>query len=266
MHTHTHTLHSCIHTYCSHAPHTHTSSINRLCFWNLVCFSLHTLTLQSPSTLTHTHTHCSHAPHSHTHTHCSHGGPGGGCGVNNRKVFDPSVYRIILMDQRGAGKSRPPAELKVCKRLNTLSVFRFLYKSCMAQYSICSSPTLWCAIIPICVAHSLKVSRVELSTPTMFILLGLFISYHIKCTLIQDNTTWDLVSDIEKLREHLGITKWVVFGGSWGSTLSLAYSQKHPDRVKAIVIRGIFTLRRWVEECLCNICIIYKSLDMRFHI
>ena len=80
---------------------------------------------------------------------------------------------------------------------------------------------------------------------------------YIKCTLTQDNTTWDLVSDIEKLREHLGITKWVVFGGSWGSTLSLAYSQKHPDRVKAIVIRGIFTLRRWVEECLYVYTCIY---------
>jgi len=61
---------------------------------------------------------------------------------------------------------------------------------------------------------------------------------------LQDNTTWHLVSDIETLREHLGISKWVVFGGSWGSTLALAYSQKHPDAVKAIILRGIFTLRR----------------------
>jgi len=60
----------------------------------------------------------------------------------------------------------------------------------------------------------------------------------------QDNTTWDLVSDLEKLREHLGVSKWVVFGGSWGSTLALSYAEKHPDVVKAIVISGIFTFNR----------------------
>ena len=60
---------------------------------------------------------------------------------------------------------------------------------------------------------------------------------------MEDNTTWHLVEDIETLRKHLGIDTWVVFGGSWGSTLSLAYAQKHPDRVKALVLRGIFTLR-----------------------
>ena len=58
------------------------------------------------------------------------------------------------------------------------------------------------------------------------------------------NTTWDLVSDIEKVREHLGIAKWQVFGGSWGSTLALAYAEKHPDRVTELVLRGIFLLRR----------------------
>ncbi|KAK2149803.1 hypothetical protein LSH36_436g05014 [Paralvinella palmiformis] len=100
-----------------------------------------------------------------------HEGPGGGCDANIRRFFDPNAYRIVVMDQRGAGKSTPPAELK-------------------------------------------------------------------------DNTTWHLVSDIEKLREHLDISKWVVFGGSWGSALSLAYSEQHPDRVKALVLRGIFTLRR----------------------
>ena len=63
--------------------------------------------------------------------------------------------------------------------------------------------------------------------------------------LLQENTTWHLVSDIEKLREHLKVDKWVVFGGSWGSTLSLSYAQNHPDRVKALVLRGIFTLRRF---------------------
>ncbi|MGL5074617.1 MAG: prolyl aminopeptidase [Waterburya sp.] len=60
---------------------------------------------------------------------------------------------------------------------------------------------------------------------------------------LRDNTTWDLVSDIEKLREHLKIDRWVVFGGSWGSTLSLAYSQTHPDRCKGLILRGIFMLR-----------------------
>jgi len=100
-----------------------------------------------------------------------HGGPGGGIGPTDRKYFDPTVYRVVLLDQRGSGKSKPAAELK-------------------------------------------------------------------------ENTTWDLVADIEKLREHLKIDKWVVFGGSWGSTLSLVYAQTHPSRVKALVLRGIFTLRR----------------------
>jgi len=61
---------------------------------------------------------------------------------------------------------------------------------------------------------------------------------------LRENTTWDLVADIEKLRAHLGIERWLVFGGSWGSTLSLAYAQTHPERVKALVLRGIFMLRR----------------------
>jgi proline iminopeptidase len=59
-----------------------------------------------------------------------------------------------------------------------------------------------------------------------------------------DNTTWDLVADMERLRQHLGIDRWQVVGGSWGSTLALAYAQTHPERVTAIVLRGIFTLRR----------------------
>lgn len=58
------------------------------------------------------------------------------------------------------------------------------------------------------------------------------------------NTTWHLVADIEKLREHLGIERWLVFGGSWGSALALAYAETHPDRVTELVLRGIFTLRR----------------------
>ena len=58
---------------------------------------------------------------------------------------------------------------------------------------------------------------------------------------LQDNTTWDLVQDIERLREHLGVERWQVFGGSWGSTLALAYAQTHPQRVTELVLRGIFT-------------------------
>jgi proline iminopeptidase len=69
---------------------------------------------------------------------------------------------------------------------------------------------------------------------------------------LDENTTWDLVADMERIREHLGIDRWVVFGGSWGSTLALAYAQSHPDRVRAIVLRGIFLLRpkelRWYYQ------------------
>lgn len=60
---------------------------------------------------------------------------------------------------------------------------------------------------------------------------------------LRENTTWDLVSDIEVLRQHLGIDRWVVFGGSWGSTLALAYSQTHPQACKGLILRGIFMLR-----------------------
>jgi len=76
---------------------------------------------------------------------------------------------------------------------------------------------------------------------------------------LEDNTTWHLVSDIEALREHLKIEKWIVFGGSWGSTLALAYSQKHPDRCLGLILRGIFTLRR--EELLW---FYQKGADMLF--
>jgi len=69
---------------------------------------------------------------------------------------------------------------------------------------------------------------------------------------LQENTTWDLVSDIEQLRIHLGISQWVVFGGSWGSTLSLAYSQTHPEACLGLILRGIFLLRqkelRWFYQ------------------
>jgi proline iminopeptidase len=100
-----------------------------------------------------------------------HGGPGGGTDPKQRRFFDPSVYRIVLFDQRGCGKSRPRSSL-------------------------------------------------------------------------DENTTWHLVADMERLREHLAIERWVVFGGSWGSTLALAYAEAHPARVRALVLRGIFMLRR----------------------
>lgn len=101
-----------------------------------------------------------------------HGGPGGGLSPNQRRVFDPARYDVLLFDQRGCGRSKPFAEL-------------------------------------------------------------------------EGNTTWDLVADIEKLREMVGADKWLVFGGSWGSTLALAYAQTHPTRVTELILRGIFTLRRW---------------------
>jgi len=104
-----------------------------------------------------------------------HGGPGAGCSPKARQFFDPAVYRIVLFDQRGCGRSKPHAELT-------------------------------------------------------------------------DNSTWHLVADIEQLREHLGIARWQVFGGSWGSTLALAYAQTHPTRVSELVLRGIFMLRRWELE------------------
>lgn len=100
-----------------------------------------------------------------------HGGPGGGIDPSMRRFFDPKVWRVILFDQRGCGKSEPFSELK-------------------------------------------------------------------------DNTTWDLVEDMEKLRAKLGIEKWTVFGGSWGSTLALTYAISHPTRVKELILRGIFLLRK----------------------
>ena len=69
---------------------------------------------------------------------------------------------------------------------------------------------------------------------------------------LRENTTWDLVSDIEQLRQELNIDKWVVFGGSWGSTLALAYAQTYPDSCKGLILRGIFMLRaseiRWFYQ------------------
>jgi proline iminopeptidase len=104
-----------------------------------------------------------------------HGGPGGGCSPEHRRLFNPDNYCVLLFDQRGCGRSTPHAS-------------------------------------------------------------------------IEANTTWHLVSDIEKLRAQLGAEKWLVFGGSWGSTLALAYAQTHPDRVSELVLRGIFAVRR--EELL----------------
>ncbi len=105
-----------------------------------------------------------------------HGGPGGGCDPDHRRLFDPERYRIVLFDQRGCGRSLPHAGQ----------------------------------------------AEADLSA----------------------NTTWHLVEDMEVLRKHLGIEQWLVFGGSWGSTLSLAYAQRHPQRVSALVLRGVFTLRK----------------------
>lgn len=73
---------------------------------------------------------------------------------------------------------------------------------------------------------------------------------------LEENTTWDLISDMEKIREHLKIENWILFGGSWGSTLSLSYAIKHATRVKALVLRGIFTLRekevQWFYQDGCS--------------
>ncbi|NND82559.1 MAG: prolyl aminopeptidase [Gammaproteobacteria bacterium] len=73
---------------------------------------------------------------------------------------------------------------------------------------------------------------------------------------LRENTTWDLVADIEKLREYVGVERWSVFGGSWGSTLSLSYSQSHPERCEALFLRGIFLLRKkeidWFYQSGCS--------------
>lgn len=96
-----------------------------------------------------------------------HGGPGGGCSPAMRRYFDPAIWRIILFDQRGCGRSRPHASTTA-------------------------------------------------------------------------NTTWHLVADIERIRNTLGIERWAVFGGSWGATLGLAYSETHPDAVAYLALRGVF--------------------------
>jgi proline iminopeptidase len=100
-----------------------------------------------------------------------HGGPGGGSSPRHRRFFDPAAYRIVVYDQRGAGRSTPLGELG-------------------------------------------------------------------------DNTTAHLVDDLEQLRRHLGIDRWLVFGGSWGSTLAIAYAEAHPERCLGLVLRGIFLCRQ----------------------
>ncbi|MBN9495243.1 MAG: prolyl aminopeptidase [Alphaproteobacteria bacterium] len=100
-----------------------------------------------------------------------HGGPGAGATPAHRRFFDPYHYRIVVFDQRGAGRSTPHGA-------------------------------------------------------------------------IDDNTTPLLVADMERLRLHLGIDRWHVFGGSWGSTLALAYAQTHPERVRSLTLRGIFLGRK----------------------
>ena len=100
-----------------------------------------------------------------------HGGPGAGAAPAHRRFFDPAIYRIVIFDQRGAGRSTPLGE-------------------------------------------------------------------------IVDNTTPLLIADIEKLRVHLGIERWLVFGGSWGSTLALAYAEAHPQHCSGLILRGIFLCRK----------------------
>jgi proline iminopeptidase len=99
-----------------------------------------------------------------------HGGPGAGCDSRGRRFFDPNRYRIILFDQRGAGRSTPHAELSA-------------------------------------------------------------------------NNTDALVQDMELIRQYLGLEQWLLFGGSWGSTLSLVYAQTYPERVKGLILRGVFLCR-----------------------
>ncbi len=99
-----------------------------------------------------------------------HGGPGAGSSPEQRRFFDPLVYRIILLDQRGTGLSTPHAELK-------------------------------------------------------------------------NNTTQDLIEDLEKIRNQLKIKRWVLFGGSWGATLSLVYAETYPENVISMILRGVFLCR-----------------------
>jgi proline iminopeptidase len=121
-----------------------------------------------------------------------HGGPGAGAGSVHRRFFDPDYWRIVIFDQRGAGRSRPLGSL-------------------------------------------------------------------------EDNTTTDLISDIEILRRHLGVDKWLLFGGSWGSTLALAYAQAHPERVSGCVLRGVFLGRpQEVQWFLYGMAAIFPEAHANF--
>jgi proline iminopeptidase len=121
-----------------------------------------------------------------------HGGPGAGAGAVHRRFFDPDRWRVIIFDQRGAGRSRPMGSLVA-------------------------------------------------------------------------NTTPHLVDDIEKLRQHLGIARWMLFGGSWGSTLALAYAQAHPAQVSSCVLRGIFLGRpSEVEWFLHGIATVFPEAHAAF--
>ena len=121
-----------------------------------------------------------------------HGGPGSGTSPAQRRFFDPHAWRIVLFDQRGAGRSTPHASLRA-------------------------------------------------------------------------NTTPHLVDDIERLREHLGVERWMVFGGSWGSTLALAYGQAHPGRCLGFMLRGIFLGRpSEVDWFLSGVRALYPDAWRRF--
>jgi len=121
-----------------------------------------------------------------------HGGPGSGTSPAQRRFFDPQGWRIVLFDQRGAGRSTPHAS-------------------------------------------------------------------------VQANTTPHLIADMERLREHLEIDRWMVFGGSWGSTLALAYGQAHPERCLGFMLRGIFLGRpSEVEWFMTGIRLLYPDAWRRF--
>ncbi len=121
-----------------------------------------------------------------------HGGPGAGAGAVHRRFFDPSVWRIVIFDQRGAGRSRPLGGL-------------------------------------------------------------------------ENNTTPHLVDDIEHLRTHLGVERWLLFGGSWGSTLALAYAQRFAERVIGCVLRGIFLGRAAeVEWFMRGIATVFPDAHAQF--
>lgn len=121
-----------------------------------------------------------------------HGGPGAGSTPTHRRLFDPNVYRVVIYDQRGAGRSTPLGELR-------------------------------------------------------------------------DNTTPHLIEDLERLRRHLGIERWLVFGGSWGSTLAIAYAEAHPERCLGLVLRGIFLCRQSeIDWFLYGLKTIYPEVWERF--